>query len=374
MKNKKNVFLILILILVIISSSIYFIFLKEEEKIMWNIVSNEVWDKEIFESTWSGKNIEEDEEKDYSKIQSRIRFLCHLWTVEKVLWSSSFKMIKKDIDKMKEESENKEDFTYNLLPELVYQTCSNVDSTFLGQILIYLQSDNIKILDNDKFEIEKYKVFINNIEFNSENVSKSRIKNEKQYFDEIVFEKNLEQIKSSYFSEYMYRQDDAKRFFYTVSVLSFSESNDILESTLQKFDDFIKDIWLKWIEDLRKYILFHNWLDSSEELSDLMKEDYNKLEQLINTEFGYNIAQKLINVDLIYDFYINDYEKIKNNSEINELFNKIWKNYLLFSILSNDYADWLDEDWSWKEFFWDAVIWNSIIKIWYIYLYNSSLK
>ncbi len=100
-----------------------------------------------------------------------------------------------------------------------------------------------------------------------------------------------------------------------------------------------------------------------------MLKNYDKLEKNIEKELWFNLTSKLLNIETLYEFYISDdFKKLKENKELFDLFNKLWKEYIFFSITNSDYADWLDEWWSGKEFFWDSVKWNRIIRIWFIYL------
>ena len=384
--NKKKHILPLIVITALLFIWIYYIinkWINKEKRIIWKVVSDEVFDKAlILDWTWviDKKEIDEkiaeeiEKKKDYSKIKSRIRVLCKLWTVEQVIWSSSFKFIKNDVDEIKKKQNNIEEFIYLELPQVVYESCPNTDSTFLNKILTYLQSDSIAILENDVFESENYKKYLDNITFDANNIDKKKIKEDKQYFDDILFNKNLEAIEWSYFSEYMSRSNDAKKFFFTTSIYSLTETNDILEKTLSNFENFLKELWFKNINELREFILKNNWLNNTNDLKNLLIKDYKELVKKSEEKLKIKINNELVNVETTYNFYVLNYKKIKDDSELNSLFNKIWKNYLMFSIINDDYADWLDEDWSWKEFFWNSIIWNGIIKVWYVYLFASSNK
>ena len=64
------------------------------------------------------------------------------------------------------------------------------------------------------------------------------------------------------------------------------------------------------------------------------------------------------------------YKELIKNSEINKKLLEFWRKMLILSIVSDDYADWINETWAWKQFFWDQEIWNSIIKLNFIYIFT----
>ena len=370
--NKKYIIILSIILIIWVIISFWLKNKEKEKNIIWDIVSKDKWDKN---NILLDNNIDKNKIKaltiDTNKIKSIIRVICWIWNIQDVLWSSSFKILKKQIDGIKEKQINKTEFIYITLPWIVYDSCKNIDDTFLSKIIKYLQSDSIKTLEKDSFNLKKYKNFLQNIKYISSNINKNKIKNDPQYLDEILFTINLESIKSAYFSEYMYRWNDPKIFFYTNSILSLTETNNILEKTLSDFQDFLKKIWIKNISQLRLLLLKNNLYKNIDDLKNDLLKNYNELDLILKNK-NIVLSSHLLNVWNLYKFYINEYKTLIKDKQIQALFNDIWKKYLLFSIINDDYADWLEEDWSWKEFFWDSIKWNWIIKIGYIYLINSS--
>lgn len=378
MEKVKQISWIALIIIIIISASFYLYNKSNEPSIIWKIIDEKPFDKnilidEVSTSTWE-IDLEKikKEEIELNKVKSMVRTLCNLWDIDTLIWTNSFKIIKLSIDEIKNNQENKEKFLFIDLPWIVYDSCPESDSTFLNRLLKYLQAEWISNIEEDKVDIAKYNLFLEDIAFDSTWIDKSKLKNDSKYFEQVFFKNNLEAIKSSYFSEYMFRSDDSDSFLNTKSILSLTETNDILEKTLWDFESFLKKIWLNWIEDFREYILKNNNFENIDNLKEELKNDYIKLQKIVVNEYEIDLNTELATTSSTATFYKTNYSKISENVEIKRLFNSIWNKYLLFSIVNTDYADWLDETWSGKEFFWDYLIWNGIIKIWFIYLYNSN--
>lgn len=380
LKNKKNIIIFTIILIIIVTTSTLLIYYywKNDKKIIWNIIDETEYDQSILTKnswTWDLLSIEKQTQNDYDQITSKIKALCNIWDdINILLWLRTFTLIKKSIDEIRDKQENKEKFLYIDLPWIVFWACPTSDSTYLNNLLKYLQAEWIENIQRDKIDISKYNTFLESISYKSENVDKTKIKNDKQYFHQIIFQDNLESIKSAYFSEYMSKATDSDLFFNTQSILSLEETNSILEKTVWDFQNFVIKIWFSWIEELRTYILKNNGYSNVWELTNSMKTDYAQLKKLINEKYEMDLNWKLLTIDSTANFYKIDYPTLIQDNEIKKLFNKIWESYLYFSIVNSDYADWLDETWSGMEFFWDTIVWNSIIKIWYIYLYDSSKK
>lgn len=377
MKKNKNLIIVLIILFIISWIALFVLNHEKENNIIWKVISDKKWDQSIIDNSnsWdinSPEKIKQIEELN-NRIRSQIRILCSIWTIDQIVWTNSFKVIKWNIDKIKKEYNNDSDFQYVILPWIIYSTCANADSTFLEKITKYLQSESLDLITNDSFEINKYKDYLETIEFDNDNIDKLKIKQDKEYLDKVLFEKNLEAIQWSYFSEYMYRNDSAERFFSSNSMLSLSETNEILEETVWDFEGFVKKLWINDINELRTLLLKNNNVDSVKGLTYIIKDDLEILEETLSNK-DIDIVEKLSTTQNTLNFYNDEYIELIKDDEIKNLFTKIWKWYLLFSIINDDYADWLDEDWSWKEFFWDSIKWNTIIKIWYIYLFDSNKK
>lgn len=378
MVNKKYIYLGVILILIIWVW--LYLFNSQKDNIVWRIIDENSYDMSLLINdtwTWEVYNPEkyEKQEVDFWKIKSMVSVLCRLWNnVDTLLWTSSFKLIKQSVDNIWNEQENKERFLYVDLPWIVFDACEKNDSSFTDKLVTYLQAESLSVIENDKIDIKKYNAFIDKIEFDTELVDNSKLKENKEYFDKVFFENNLEAITSSYFSEYLYNAGSPDDFFETYSILSITDSNDVLEETLWNFESFLKKVWINWIEEFRIYLLKNSDFKNVDSVKDTLKNDYIKLQKLVKAEYDIELNSELSTSMSTGNFYKLNYSKVIENNEIKNLFNLIWKNYLLFSIISNDYADWLDETWSAKEFFWDHLVWNWIIKIWFIYLLNSKEK
>lgn len=380
MKNNKYIFVGIWILLVILWSVIYYFNNNNKETIIWRVIDQESYDMNLLiEETWTGEVYDEEkekkQEKDYGRIKSMSSVLCSLWNnVDTLLGTSSFKLIKQTIDEIWNSQDNKEAFLYVDLPWIVFDACPNNDSSFVDKLVTYLQAESITSIENDQIDIKKYNLFVENITFDNEWINKDKLKTDKQYFEDVFFKDNLEAITSSYFSEYLYNANNPDDFFGTYSILSITDSNDVLEATLWNFEWFLNKVWINGIEEFRIQLLQNNNFSDIGELKEKLKNDYKELQKMVQEEYEIDLNSVLVTSNSSNEFYKNDYLSIINNEKINTLFQNIWKNYLLFSMISNDYADWLDETWSAKEFFWDHLTWNWIIKIWFIYLLNSKKK
>lgn len=370
--NKKKIYIIISVVLIVLSISILFLYNKDDTKIIWTIIDENPFNQDIL--------IEESEvdinsnEENYEKIKSMVRTLCNLWSIDKLVWTTSFKIIKKSIDEVKDSQNNTEKFLHVDLPWIVYEACPNSDWTFLDKLLKYLQAEWIWDIENDKVDIAKFNEFLNDIKFDEDWINKEKLKTNSEYFDEVFFEKNWNPLKASYFSEYLSRTDDSDYFFNTKSLLSLSETNDILEDTIWNFDSFLRKQWFNWIEEFRTYVLKNNNFTNVDDVVKSMKDDYLILQEKVKNLYWIDLNIELSSISSTAKFYKENYIKVTEDLEIEELFKNVWENHLIFSIVNNDYADWLDETWSAKEFFWDYVVWNAIIKIWFIHLFDSYEK
>jgi hypothetical protein len=100
--------------------------------------------------------------------------------------------MKNKITKIKSATKNKDNFLYVTLPELVSANCINSDDNLKDLLIRYLQSDYNDAIALDKENINKYTTYIDNIKLNSTaNIDKTRIKNDKMYFQEVFFKDNL---------------------------------------------------------------------------------------------------------------------------------------------------------------------------------------
>lgn len=368
MNKKIKISIIVIIWLILIASIVYFLNKDKSNWLIWTIIKEENYSDDLFEDT-------QEEIPEIDSLRSNVRLLCKMWKTETLLWSSSFIILKQKIDNIWEKQEDNFKFLYVTIPQLVMDECMDKDQIFIDLLIKYLQAEDIDMIKQDKINNTEYNSYVDNISFNNENIEKERLKTDKEYFEEVLFDENLESIKASYFSEYMFNWSSPDKFFNTFSILSLQETNEILDQTIWNFEDFVKDLWFEWwIEDLRTQMLTNLWLNNVEELKKLMISDYESLAQELKNKYKIELNEELSSAKNTLNFYKNNYIKIKQDSETFALINELWKKYLYFAIINDDYADWLDEQWSWLENFWNSIVWNALAKIWYIYLYDSQKK
>jgi len=389
MKNKKISFLVLILVVLLILWIALFNFFKKDE-IIWTYITDTEFEQEIFNineetNNWEVDNkiikekIKKDEEdqKDFAKIWSMVRTICKNYSnIKWVVNSTSFLVIKNELNKIsKEVNINRDNFTYVVLPWIVFENCNNDDDSFSDSLLSLLQTDWNEIIVSTQEDLNLLYSFINEIKFNSTDIDQNKLKTSKYYFYEIFFQNNLKPLINSYFFKATHNSDDIKEYIYTNTLMSLSESNTLLEKTVWNFQDFLSDLWFKDLKEFQNYILKNNSYNSLEELKDDAIKTYSELSVSIKEKLSYNLDEQIISLDSLIDFYNSDrYENLKENEEIYNKYKKLSDLYLYFSIISDDYADNLNEWWSWKQFFWDTLIWNWIIRLAYIHLFEQLNK
>lgn len=346
---------------------------KKKEYIWKYVSTQEVDNKSVFGS-WSdeSKVLTKKDERDLNQVKSYIRTICSNYTkIAEILNSQSFQIMKNKITKIKSATKNKDNFLYVTLPELVSANCINSDDNLKDLLIRYLQSDYNDAIALDKENINKYTTYIDNIKLNSTaNIDKTRIKNDKMYFQEVFFKDNLAWLEDIFFSEYSFLKDKTdEQYFKYFSILSLAEKNEILEKTLWKLTAFLKEIWIKDLAEFRNLILKNYWYWSSLEIfKTKMITDYKEFDKKAKEKWV-NLTLELVDIDSLGKFYMWDkFKIIRDNKELYDMFNKIWLEHLHYSIISDKYADALNEWWSWKEQFWDSIIWNGLIRLWFLYL------
>lgn len=377
MKNNK---IIIIITIFIVSWILLYIFLNKNDKsIVWTYISDKEYTQDLFNEknenisgSWNANN--EDKDKVwYDKISSMIRTVClNIKDTKTLVNTTSFKLIKAEVTKIKNNlSENKEKFTYVILPWIVFNNCKNDDDTFIDKLVTILQNDWNEILTSSKDELNWLFKFIDEIEFNRENIDKTKLKTSKEYFYEVFFQKNITPIMHSYFFETSYNLWDFKKYIFNVTFLSFWEVNNLLEKTVMNFQDFVKDLGFKDLTEFNNYLLKNNWYKSLDELKDDAVKKYVEFAKKVKSELWFNLDEKLLSLDSTYEFYLSDdYKKLKENKELFNLYKEIAELHLYFAVIWWDYANNLSEWWSWKMFFWDSLIWNWIIRLFYIYYFD----
>lgn len=391
-KQNNSLFVIiwLVVLFVVGIGAFYLMNQSEEEleeweyRIVWKAMSAEGFNTGIIDATGSLDFVNMDtdipiwdqqlsEAKiDYNKIVSMIRAVCVFWNdTEKLLWLTTFQLVKDEIDTIKNKQKNTDKFIFIDLPWMVYEACPANDPNYLQRLIKYLQVEWSGNMQQDKIDVEKYNKFLDEIVFDSTGIDTARIKSDRDYFNKVILEDNLTPIKSAYFSEYVSRKDNPTNFFFTTSVLSITEINEILEKTITQFEDFLKEIWFRNLQDFRKALLKNNWYTDLDWLKATMKQDYYDLQELVLEKYGLNLNEAFITIEWTANFHQNKFEEITQSNDVLNLFNKMWREYIIYSIVSDDFADGLDEIWSAKEQFGDNVAGNGIIKIWFIYLFES---
>ena len=387
MKNKKILIIVISFVIILILWINLFNFFKQD-KIIWKYISNTEFEQNIFleedkTSSWTIENIdkkikeEEEDQINFDKIGSMIRIVCKNFdNIKSVVNSTSFLLIKKELTKISENINiNKDNFTYVILPWIVFKNCENIDDTFSDNLLSLLQTDWNNIIISTQEDLNWLYTFIDEIKFDTSNIDKSKLKTSKDYFYEIFFQKNLKPIINSYFFKTSHNSDDIKEYIYTNTLMSLWESNILLEKTVWNFQDFLKELWFKDLKEFQNYILKYNWYKDLEDLKNDSIKIYPELSIKTRDELWFNLDEQIISLDSLINFYNSEnYWKLKENKETFNQYKKLSDLYLYFSIISKDYADNLNEGWSWKEFFWDTLIWNWIIRLSYIHLFEQLNK
>lgn len=360
---------------------------KNKEFVGKNISAEEVDNKKVFEKTqtWltdlekKKEKIKEDlTKKELDKLKPYVRTVCQSYKkIYDFLNSQSTMLIKKKVDDIAKKSSDKDYFLYVSLPEVVFSECIkvNTDTTFIDGIVRYLQSDYSAAMALDKADVEKFVKYIDDINMWSDSeISKEKIKTDKEYFKKVFFEDKLSEVEKIYFSEYTFYKDKTdEEYFKHFSILSLEERNEIFERTLWKLKDFLEKVWIKNIEEFRTLILTnYGYWKNVNELKAYLISKYKLLDSKLKEKWV-NLTSEMIDNNSLYTFYTGkNFETLKNDPEIYKIFKELWIGYVHYSIISSKFAETLNEGWSWQEQFWDSVIWNGIIKIGFLNLREST--
>lgn len=363
--------------------------IKNKEFVWKNVSTEEVNTKEIFKKdeswTWltawekKKKQIQEDlAKKELELLKPYVRTVCQSYSkIYDFLQSPTTMLIKTKVDTIAKKSADKDYFLYVSLPEVIFAECIkvNTDTTFIDGIVRYLQSDYKDAMALDKQDVEKFVKYIDDIQLGDSNwIDAAKLKTDKEYFKKVFFEDKLSEVEKVYFSEYTFYKDKTdEEYFKHFSILSLEERNEIFERTLWKLKKFLNEVWVKDIEQFRGMILKNYWYGNNvENLKTYLKWKYKELDEKLKVKWV-NLTSELIDNNSLYTFYTSEkFNTVRNDPEINKIFKDLWLWYIHYSMISNKFAETLNEGWSWQEQFWDSVVWNGIIKIWFLYLREGS--
>lgn len=296
-----------------------------------------------------------------NKIKAYLRTFCKNYNdINLFVWSNHFKILKERVD----DFENKTwKFIYIELPSYVYEACSKKDSEYTETLILYLQT-NEKDLPEIKNKINSTVLenYIKNLSLIESWVKPKNLK-DKDNFNNFFLNEQIEELESFYYPYYVKEKWNVSSFL-AKPIFSLEWDNKNKELALTKLLSELKQLWFDSLDEFKKALLKNNNYNSIDELKTSIMKDYNNI-----MSKSPELKNKLSN---LWEFksYINTwkYKEVTENDKLSDDFKKLWKNMLIFSIVSTDYADWLNENWSWKEFFWDDLTWNWIIRLNFIYI------
>lgn len=387
-KKNKIILLIVILLLITVTTIIWIQITNNKTKLVWTVLKDTVYDKTIFEdsistSSWDLSNLnvklkiikEKQEQNKYDQIWSMIRNICYSFkSVKDLVNSQTFWLIKSKISYISSDVDwSSESFLYIKLPWLVFDNCNNLDDWFTNNLVKVLQGDWNSIILSTREELNWISNLVNEIIFKGDNIDKKQIQNSKEYFNKIFFENNFKELSSTYFFENMYYIWKIDKYINISTMMTFEETNVLLESSVWKLEKFVKDLWFKNLTDFRKKILAINWYSDLSWLKNDLIDNYDKLNTLSKEKFNFYLDEELLTLDSLSLFYKSGkLNKILNDNETQQIFNKIWLLHMYFTIINPDYADNLWETWSWKTLLWDTIKWNWIIRLAYLYIFEKN--
>lgn len=352
----------------------------KDTKYVGQYIGTEIVDnKKIFSGTGTAEQnakANKKDDEDAWKLAPYIRVLCTNYTkVFSLVKSSTFRMVQKEITTIKGTVKNKDNFLYVTLPEIVSVNCNNNDKGFTDSLIRYLQSDYTDIAVLDAENIKKFVSYIDNISFDGgKPVSIERLKTDKEYFKEVFFKDRLAGLEDVYFAEYAFMKNETDAdFFKHFSVLSLEERNQILERTVWKLSAFLKTVEIKGMTEFRQLILKnYGYGNNVQDMKENLIKKYKTFD-IKAKEKGINLTLELVDIPSLTKFYTGDkFKLIQNDPELYGLFKEIGLGHLHHSIISDKFADSLNEGWSWKEQFGDSIIGNGIIRLGYMYLRETS--
>ena len=356
-------------ILVLFMTSLLFLwscFKKEEEKIEVPIIGGYVSDttqkteidgiteeEKTRVMTWTTQEYD----NTIWDIKSYLRNFCRTFeNVNDGIQTKYFTNIKTNVDILNDDTSK---FIYIELPTYVYESCASKDPDFLEALILYLQTDvselsNIEsVLDTTMLEN-----FIKDLSLIDDGEVPKNIK-QPEAFNDFFLNQKMEELQSFYYPYYMKEKSSINMFLWK-PVNSLEQSNNFKELSLTNLIDDLESLWFNDLQEFRNLLLANNNYTSIDQLITSIKDDYSKI--IANNE---KLESAL---STLWDFktYVKtrQYKLIENDLNLQNLGKKM----LILSIVSNDYADGLNETWAWKQFFWDEVIWNGIIRLNFIYI------
>ncbi|EKE28965.1 MAG: hypothetical protein ACD_2C00258G0005 [uncultured bacterium (gcode 4)] len=366
MKKSIKLPIAIILTLAIAWASVYYyISSNKKQEFIWTLIDEtsykdelaKAWDSEIKKASVKVSALRENSLKLFS---ANISAYCYSFADSDMLvMSKYFKNLKKDFDKLlnNEYKTSKNALLYIDMPKLIYSSCDKRDTLYKERLIWYLQTtgDNFYLADR-KREDENVKNFIAKIEFEDDNVDLAKLKDSPEYFNDIFYNKNLDNLFSLYYPYFEMTKWDFKRFLWK-PLNSLEEDNSKKEEALNRFYEIIKPMWYT-IQDFRIMSLKWRWFKSNDELVKSIISDYEELDKIIKLD-------KYVGNETAFKTTVEtgSYKKIFEDAKAKDLVISIRSKVLMYSIVSWDYADWYNETWSWKQFFGDENIWNSIIRL-----------
>jgi hypothetical protein len=131
----------------------------------------------------------------------------------------------------------------------------------------------------------------------------------------------------------------------------------------------LKILWFTDIEEFRTVTKQNYNIKDIEEFKKSLLSDYKEIEDKLIKDKKIDLKVNLWNVNEYKKFIESwEYSKLFEDKQIAQMIDELWKKMTIFNIISNDYADWINETWSWKEFFWSDEDWNNMIRLNFIYV------
>lgn len=384
---KKNIVLFssLIIILWLISLGFYYaLFLKKEEKVIFweNIIKTSSFVNEVNTSSWVSiedfeKSFNEQFKNEIENITSLTTAICSTYeNYASAVKSRYFWMIKNDINTILKNIENDSfNFLYIILPKIVYNACEFKEKDFNEKILTYMQSkeENIQININSNLK-EELNTYVDQIVFKERgNIAVEKLRNDKTYFDNYFFNTNDEEIVALYYPYYIKEWKNISNFL-SKPANSLDEEVEFKNKIMTALLLNLKTIGIEDITDFRNLIQKHYSISNLEEYKNSIFNDYWAVIKM-SDENWFELIKKLSEINNYKEYILSwEYTKIFKNEELKKKINELWKKMTILTILSNDYADGINETWSWKQFLWDDMNGNNIIRLHYIYIlhFNSS--
>lgn len=312
---------------------------------------------------------EADLESKYNEIKSFTRAICSFYTVSHIeaVKSKYFKWLRTKVKELEKQEKNINEFNFIKLPELIYSNCENVANLYKEKILIYLQSEqDIDLKINDDFD-KIHTDYINNIVFNEEWIDKKQLSENKLYFDNYFFNTSINELLSIYFPYHMREKQNLENF-YNNPILTLDEWVKYAELWLNTLDKNLKKIWINWVDQFRDLIKNNYNIKNTNDFNNNILKKYDLFVISAKNEW-IDIEKNLSTLENFKKYlFSNEYKKLYENETLKNALNDLCKDLIITTILSNDYADWINKVWYWEQVFWNKEKWNNIFRLNFIYL------